>query len=1329
MTKTAGKDISSTSRVRSRGTQTGPQCPRLQFEPDGRTDQASREVLAPDIVRHTDRQCSSALTTPTCLNIQPRVQPSADIDSIDLTGDDQGNTSSSGTMEMFGEATPIWREDSASRAEPLSPRGKKRKSSELDVVSSYEKRQGDPVQQKIQRQQPRISEGFVAVDRYLDEDPPPYSSGGYRPPTPQQLGNRPRLPSPTNNSAARTYEEDDEDDEECTIMESRITAETHTTRATSRAHPSTGANPSSSAGRRDGHSHHHPPRPNDILPPSQEKGASSLYQEKGKAVQPSGRNITLADRCEVQDSESDDVDFDELVVSAKKQGTDASGGPIATKSPTSTSYHQTNEAMGHNPLIVARGGTPKHHQSSDGAEKPAPLLTSELKSPSECQTPTPTPTPVPASSHAVSSLAAAKPPAAVSGGDREDPVERFLKLPDPGIDVISARLSHALKENAEAVSTCLKAGQSLPGPLKDERKRLRGQLEQCSFLPGARDQIERLRREGRAVREKILRALDEDVDSEAMEAENGRISTELRRVEGEVRRALDGLGLLHPGEPTFAPLGSVSARNDLACDGGMGVVRFDTNGTSFANSSKSHAPSLAPIAYPVPHNRFGQWPDLHKWPSLSDNAHAAVHATPVPLSRPQELGRSSSQEMAGIEAFSSPRGNETGYRNDFRQRSLVPEAPAADVWSGNRGIGRTTSTIGRTMCDSAQWIDSDQDDEYGHDGDDSAMLDLENSLASLPPPLHSRQAGSRRILGETSGNFASAGVVQGQERRRSKANALPTASQSSLLQHPWSRDVKQAMKETFHLRGFRPNQLEAINATLAGKDAFVLMPTGGGKSLCYQLPAVIQSGKTRGVTVVISPLLSLMQDQVDHLQKLNIKSFLINGEVPTRQRAQIFQKLGDDHAERLVQLLYVTPEMLSMSQTIISAFQDLHRRGKFARMVIDEAHCVSQWGHDFRPDYKALGQVRTRFPGVPVVALTATATENVKIDVVTNLGMNGCEVFSQSFNRPNLRYAVRSKGTNADVLEKIVNTIHTLHNGQTGIVYCLSRTNCEDIASKLADTHGIRAHHYHAKMTPSEKSRVQKAWQAGQYLVIVATIAFGMGIDKADVRFVIHHAIPKSLEGYYQETGRAGRDGKRSDCYLYYGKRDTTLLRKMIYDGEVSMEQKTRANEMLGNVEQFCRNTSDCRRVQILAYFNEAFRREDCHGGCDNCNSGYSNFEMRDFTHQAMSAVRLVKRFHPKDVTIRQYVDVFCGVVSKNAPQPDPTELPEFGAGEDLGRNVVERLLQRLLVEEALLEHRAMSGAGFAKKFIRVGQSVFLYYSRPFLVFFLYRSSWREPRS
>ena len=1210
---------------------------------------------------------------------------------------------------MFGEATPIWREDSASRAEPLPPRGKKRKSSELDVVSSYEKCQDGPVQQKGRRQQPRISEGFVAVDRYLDEDPPPYSSGGYRPPTPHEFGNHPRRPSLTNNPAVRIYEEDDGDDDECTIMETRITTETHTTRATSRTALVTGANPSSSAGRRDGYPPRHPRQPNHSPPASLEKGASSLYQAKGNAVPSSGRNPTLVDRCEVQDSESDDVGVDELVVSAKKQSADASGGPIAAKSPTWTCYHQTTEAIGQNPLAVARGGTPKHHQSGDGADKPAPLPTSELKSPSERQTPTPTPTPLPASSHAVSSLPAAKPPAAVGGGDGEDPVERFLKLPDPGIDAVSARLSRALKENAEAVSTCLKAGQSLPGPLKDERKRLRGQLEQCTLLPGARDQIVRLRREGRDVREKIFRALDEDVDSEALEAVNGRISTELRRVEGEVRRALDGLGLLHLGEPTFTPLVSASAQNDPEGDGGSGAVRLDTGRTSSANPGRFQAPSPAPTTDPVRHNRFEQWPDRDKGPGTSDSANVAVRATPVPLCRHQELGRPSSQEIAGIEAFSPRMGNETGSRNDLRQRPLIPDVPAADASSGNRGNGRTNTAIGRTMCDSAQWPDSDQDDEYGDDGDDSAMLDLENSLASLPPPLQSRPSGSRRILGETSGNFAAAGAVQGQERRRPKTNALPTASQSSLLQHPWSRDVKQAMKETFHLRGFRPNQLEAINATLAGKDAFVLMPTGGGKSLCYQLPGVIQSGKTRGVTVVISPLLSLMQDQVDHLQKLNIKSFLINGEVTARQRAQIFQKLGDDHVERLVQLLYVTPEMLSMSQTIISAFQDLYRRGKFARMVIDEAHCVSEWGHDFRPDYKALGRVRTQFPGVPVVALTATATENVKIDVITNLRMDGCEIFSQSFNRPNLRYEVRSKNKNADLLESIANTIHTLHNGQTGIVYCLSRSNCETVASKLAEEHGISAHHYHAKMTPAEKSRVQKAWQAGQYLVIVATIAFGMGIDKADVRFVIHHAIPKSLEGYYQETGRAGRDGKRSDCYLYYARRDIYLLRRMIYSGEASLEQKTRANEMLANVVQFCENNSDCRRVQVLAYFNEAFRREGCHGGCDNCNTGYSNFETRDFTHQATAAVRLVKRFHPKNVTIRQYVDVFCGVRSKNSPQPDPTELPEFGAGEDLDRSDVERLLQRLLIEGALLEHRTMSGAGFAKKYIHVGHSCFFF--------------------
>ena len=593
-----------------------------------------------------------------------------------------------------------------------------------------------------------------------------------------------------------------------------------------------------------------------------------------------------------------------------------------------------------------------------------------------------------------------------------------------------------------------------------------------------------------------------------------------------------------------------------------------------------------------------------------------------------------------------------------------------------------------------------EDDEYGYDDDDVDMLEVAEELENRKSRPFSHQGSTQReVLAETSANIV---------RHEASKAALPIASafshthhQPSQMQHPWSKDVKSALKDRFHLRGFRPNQLEAINATLAGKDAFVLMPTGGGKSLCYQLPSIVSSGKTQGVTVVISPLLSLMQDQVDHLQKLRIQALFINGEITAEHRRLVMGSLKDPQPQRFCQLLYITPEMITKSHAMTSALQDLYSRRKLARFVIDEAHCVSQWGHDFRPDYKSLGEIRKHFRGVPVIALTATATENVKVDVIHNLGIQNCEVFSQSFNRPNLSYEVRTKGKAKDVLEGMASIIKTRYNGQSGIIYCLSKKNCEHIASKLEEQYDILAHHYHAGMEPEEKKSVQKAWQAGECHVIVATIAFGMGIDKPDVRFVIHHTIPKSLEGYYQETGRAGRDGKRSGCFMYYGYQDTSMIKRMIDEGEGSWDQKERQRQMLRKVIQFCENRSDCRRVEILRYFNESFNKDDCRSSCDNCNSN-TVFETVDFSEYASAALDLVRKIQKDKVTLLHCIDIFRGAKTKKITDLKHGHLQEYGAGSQIDRGNVERLFYRLLSEDAIEEENVVNKLGFANQYVHV---------------------------
>ncbi|KAI5861716.1 hypothetical protein GGS23DRAFT_611322 [Durotheca rogersii] len=582
-------------------------------------------------------------------------------------------------------------------------------------------------------------------------------------------------------------------------------------------------------------------------------------------------------------------------------------------------------------------------------------------------------------------------------------------------------------------------------------------------------------------------------------------------------------------------------------------------------------------------------------------------------------------------------------------------------------------------------------------------FDLQQSLsATRVPPPH------RPVLSETSGN---AGARPQKSAATKVADPLVTTHiPRELKNRPWFKDVKRALKDRFRMSGFRHNQLEAIDATLSGKDAFVLMPTGGGKSLCYQLPAVVSSGETHGVTVVVSPLISLMQDQVEHLRALNIQAASFSGEVKAAERSEIMRQLQERYPEQWLQLLYVTPEMINKSKAFLNGLNALYQNRKLARLVIDEAHCVSQWGHDFRPDYKELGSFRRRFPGVPLMALTATATQNVILDVKHNLGIEECKEFSQSFNRPNLYYAVMRKEKDNTV--SIANLINTKYKGKTGIVYTLARKSAENIAKKLRD-HGIAAHHYHASIEPEEKTRIQKEWQAGRIKVVVATIAFGMGIDKPDVRFVIHQSIPKSLEGYYQETGRAGRDGKPSECYLYFNYGDVMSLRKMISDGDGSEEQRERQRNMLSTVAAFCDNQSDCRRVEILRYFGESFKKEDCGATCDNCRNN-DVFEQRDFTEYAVAAIGLVRS--QGKLTLNQCADYLMG--KRKLPDGKPGAEQFYGVARQLPKHEVQRIVDRLVSEDALKEENVFNRkTKMAIQYFRVGSGARAFSSKQHRLF------------
>jgi bloom syndrome protein len=562
----------------------------------------------------------------------------------------------------------------------------------------------------------------------------------------------------------------------------------------------------------------------------------------------------------------------------------------------------------------------------------------------------------------------------------------------------------------------------------------------------------------------------------------------------------------------------------------------------------------------------------------------------------------------------------------------------------------------------------------------------------------------RKVFSETTGN---AGAVA--KPRASSKELLPSVAPESipaeLMKHPWSAEVQRMLKYRFRMKGFRHNQLEAINATLGGKDAFVLMPTGGGKSLCYQLPAVIKTGKTQGITIVVSPLLSLMQDQVDHMKALGIQAVAFHGEYSAEYKRQVMTAFEERSPEDYIELLYVTPEMVSKNTTFNNGMRTLHHTGKLARIVIDEAHCVSQWGHDFRPDYKTLGKVRQRYPGVPVMALTATATQNVIVDVRHNLGMDNCQTFSQSFNRPNLHYEVRGKTTNAKCMDEIASLIKSKYANQSGIVYTVSRRNAERVAESLSDQ-GITAMHYHAGIDPQEKVEVQTSWQQGQVKIVVATIAFGMGIDKPDVRFVIHHGLPKTLEGYYQETGRAGRDGDPSDCILFYGKQDIRILKKLIADGEGNNEQKERQMSMLNRVTAFCDNKSDCRRVEILRYFGEDFSAAQCRKTCDNCKAGLI-FEQREFSEYAIAAIRVVQA--QRRITAVQCADILMG--RKYPPYEARRSDDWYGMAKSLKKHELIRVLDKLLAEKAFHENNQVGNHGMAIQYLKLGSTYHLFLS------------------
>ncbi|OZM78621.1 DNA helicase RecQ [Pseudonocardia sp. MH-G8] len=471
----------------------------------------------------------------------------------------------------------------------------------------------------------------------------------------------------------------------------------------------------------------------------------------------------------------------------------------------------------------------------------------------------------------------------------------------------------------------------------------------------------------------------------------------------------------------------------------------------------------------------------------------------------------------------------------------------------------------------------------------------------------------------------------------------------------------------FGYGSFRGEQAEIIEHVCGGGDALVLMPTGGGKSLCYQIPALVRPG----VGVVVSPLIALMQDQVDALRALGVRAGFLNSTQNPDERRDTEQAFLSGELD----LLYLAPERLRVPSTL-----GLLDRGRIALFAIDEAHCVAQWGHDFRPDYLALSELHERWPDVPRIALTATATEATHTEIAQRLGLEPSEQarhFVASFDRPNIQYRIAPKD---EPRRQLLDLIRAEHAGDAGIVYCLSRNSVERTAEFLSGQ-GLTALPYHAGLDAGTRARNQSRFLREEGVIVVATIAFGMGIDKPDVRFVAHLDLPKSVEGYYQETGRAGRDGLPSTAWLAYGLADVVQQRKMIEESEGDREHRRRLAQHLDAMLALC-ETVECRRVQLLAYFGQR-GAQPC-GNCDTCLTPPQSWDGTVAAQKVLSTVFRLDRERRQKFGAGQIVDILLGRRTAKVEQFDHHSLSVFGVGTELGEAEWRAVLRQLVARGLL---------------------------------------------